>query len=59
MKTLFTTVILSIVSALVSVFSVAELCGTNSAVLTGNARHQARGVDTEETRQVVQQWVNQ
>ena len=59
MKTLFATVILSILSALVSVFAVTELCAVKPGQWTGKPFHMLRDADDRETRQVVRQWVNQ
>lgn len=58
MKTLAATVILSIFSAFVSVYSVTELCGVTSGVSIGKRHHSAMGADAWETKPLVQQWVN-
>lgn len=57
MKAFFAAVIFSILSALVSVFSVTQLCAKADAS-AGNAQHNSMGSDMHEPRQVVQQWVN-
>lgn len=60
MKTVFATVVLSILSAIVAVFSITELCAKNQTTINAAAPERSSQGDAKPgaPRQKVQQWVN-
>lgn len=60
MKAVFATVVLSILSAIVAVFSITELCTKSQTSVDSAARGRSSMSDAKPTapRQKIQQWVN-
>ncbi len=60
MKTVFATVLLSILSAIVAVFSISELCtkGQNTVGSAAPGRSSMSDAKPTAPKQKVQQWVN-
>lgn len=60
MKTVFATIVLSILSAIVAVFSITELCAKNQTTANSTATGRTSMSEAKPTapRQKVQQWVN-
>lgn len=60
MKAVFATVVLSILSAIVAVFSITELCTKTQTTVDSAARGRSSMSDAKPIvpRQKVQQWVN-
>lgn len=58
MKAVFATVILSILSAFVGVYSITQLCAHSNATKGSRDSLSARTNDTKTPRQKVQQWIN-
>jgi hypothetical protein len=60
MKAVFATIFLSLLSAVVGVFSITELCAKARSLEGSNAgvRSTARDVNPMYPRQKIQQWVN-
>lgn len=60
MKTVLATIVLSIISAVVAVFSITELCTKSQGTTNSAAQGSSRMSDAKPglPRQKVQQWVN-
>jgi len=58
MKAVFATVVLSIVSAIVGVFSITQLCGKPNITENANNSVRTHNLDSVTPRQKIQQWIN-
>jgi hypothetical protein len=58
MKAVFATIVLSLLSAVIGVFSITELCARAAGSSNDAIRASARNVDPLYPRQKIQQWVN-
>lgn len=58
MKAVFATIILSILSAFVGVFSITQLCAKSGATEGSRDSSRASALESRTPRQKIQQWVN-
>jgi len=58
MKAVFATIILSILSAFVGVFSITQLCANSGATEGSRDLSRASALESRTPRQKIQQWVN-